>query len=195
MSNLIDLNNIKESCSHCQATGIITQKNSKIGTICSHCRGKGYITFKEDYIIKITKQTSSPTNNRYKILSKWNLLKSIYLFEELQKITGIDYIAFANAGLSGTTDQWYINTNTSGELITYEDYLKGFFPLPDEQVLCPKDFTDFPLDNNNDCQLTCTKEQRNKCWKMFYNNNNTLEDKQKIIATKVKSLSPRKSKF
>ena len=195
MSSLIDLNNIKESCIHCQSTGIIKHDNKKVGTICSCCRGRGYVTFEEGYIVNVSKKQNQFTNNKYQIKSKWNMIRSFYLFQKLQKRNDIDFIAFANEGILGTTNQWYKETDIKEEVISYEEYLNGLLPLPDEKNLCPQNFYDYPFDINIKCELECTEEQRNKCWQEFYKYKNSKEEKQQTIITKAKKLTPRKKYF
>lgn len=193
MSSLIDLNNFKEKCRYCNGAGIVKYSNDEVGTICSCCRGKGYCVIDKDNIISISRAIDISNEEVYRLKTIHNMIRTIYPYNRIPLLKGINYIAFANEGILGTARQWYVGDYEDGKVITYEEYLNGKYPLPDELSLCPDILGSYPFDVNKSCQLSCTNEQRQECWNKFYGCCNLKEEKQEVVSKYVKDLKPRKT--
>ena len=188
---MINVNDVKEVCMYCHGTGIVKfpSKIEGLGTICSCCRGKGYLKVDPTIIASICEQEP----NVYRLRNIYRNSRHIQVFNGKVIDNNIKYVAFANRGTLGSSRGWYEGDLESIQVITYEDYLQGKYPLPDESVLCPETLGKYPFDGLSDinCSFECTKEQRSKCWQEFYGN----DDKQEALDKKIKTLSPRITKW
>ena len=184
---MIDVNDVKEVCRYCNGTGVIKFPSTieGLGTICSCCRGRGYIKVDSTIIASICEQEP----NVYRLRRISGDIRSVNVFTRKVVDDSIKYVAFPNNGILGTGRSWYEGGFELGKVITYEEYLEGKYPLPDESILCPKTLGNYPFDGLNDtnCSFECTNEQRSKCWQEFYGN----DDKQKLLDKKIRTLSPR----
>lgn len=192
MSSLLDLNNIKEDCRYCRGTGLIMYPKDNVGIICSCCRGLGYLMLDSTNIVSVTRKPDLLFGDVYRLRTIHNMIRTIYIYKGIVLVKGIKYVAFANDGLLGTVKGSYEGLGLDGNFISYNEYLAGKFPLPDEKVLCPNNFYDYPFDSDKECSLVCNSEQRSKCWHEFYGECNSILEKQEHIAKHIKSLKPRK---
>ncbi len=176
---------LKCNCVLCNGTGIIKDSSeSEFGFICNGCNGEGYMILNLSENSKLyqdedTKKIYTITEDKYEY--------PIDLFNGFQKRDDVKYVMYDLKEKINSRIK-FIYALKRHYIITYQDFLNGMLPIPSQRYLCPENLMRLYSDSKfkDDCILygtynVCNKSCSNECWKTFYGDASTYEEKQNVI--------------
>ena len=182
----LDLGNkIKCTCGFCEGTGIYkgNAERDDLGVLCHDCNGKGYNNIKLEENMQLVKDKK--TGTIYKV-EDGIIVGKIKLFKKLQKRDDVNYVMYAT-GKCFSPKYLFEHGASEINVISYEDFLQGNFPLPITQYTCPRQISQYYGKGEfyNDCAngtfSECKKFKTQECWDKFYGEAKTIDQKRKVL--------------
>lgn len=179
-------NEAKCTCGACRGTGVYKgfRERDGLGVICSACNGKGYNTLALNEKMRLVQDEE----NGIVYQVKGGIINGrVELFTELKKREDIKYVMYGTARFF-SSEYLFDQGANSIEVITYSEFLKGKLPLPMMKYTCPMELTQkYGSDGEFDCNFysgffsDCKKYGTLECWKKFYGDAETIEEKQDVL--------------
>lgn len=184
-------NEAKCICEACNGTGLyvgFTERNG-LAVICNACNGKGY------YTLELNESRQLVQDEKNGVVYKVNdgiITDRIRLFDKLQRRDDVKYVMY---GTGRVLSPEYLFEHGANEInvISYNNFLKGEFPIPAMQYTCPAELAQSYEDSSFDDSICmkfcgfnslfsdCKNYGSEECWNKFYGNAKTIKEKQKRL--------------
>lgn len=162
---------LKCTCPHCEGFGVYHGSNEVEGmaVICFYCNGRGYI---ERETGKDGRFYVNDTGLIIQYVDK-GTFRSVELFRELRERVDIKYVTYESNN-TASADFYFDNGYSPLEIISYEHFFNGMYPLPIYEYNCParleEHYDERKFDNGcpkGNCE-ECPKFGYKPCWDIYY---------------------------
>ena len=175
----------KCTCAACDGTGIYKGflEHDDLGVICNYCNGRGYYTLKLDDNMQLVQDEK---NGIVYTVNEGIIDGCVTLFNGLQKRDDVNYVMYGT-GRAFSPEYLFEHGASEINVIRYEEFIQGKLPLPMMQYTCPRQISQSygNAEFDNDCMIglisDCKKFGTQECWKKFYGEAQTIEEKQSVL--------------
>ena len=184
---------VRCTCGSCEGTGIYKGflEGEDLGVICSSCNGTGYyiLNMKDNMQLVMDEE-----RNIIYVVENGIVSYPVELFKELKRRDDVNYVMYGT-GRNFSTSWLFKHYASEINVITYEEFLNGYLPLPMRQYTCPRQISQDYGDGSfkyecHKCHSLfseCPNYGKMDCWNAFYEDAKTIEEKQAVLRMVNKS--------